>query len=105
MKLVTVAEMRAIEEEANQKGVSFAMMMERAGKGVANNIQNYFGSDKNKVVTALVGNGNNGGDALVALELLAKSGWTIQAFLAKDRDDSLIKRVKDIGGSIIIYSD
>jgi NAD(P)H-hydrate epimerase len=105
MKLVTVAEMRVIEEEANQKGVSFAMMMERAGKGVANYIQNYFGSDQNKVVTALVGNGNNGGDALVALELLAKSGWKVQAFLAKDRNDPLIKRVKDIGGSIIIYSD
>jgi NAD(P)H-hydrate epimerase len=105
MKLVTVAEMQAIEEEANKKGVSFAMMMERAGKGVADYIQSYFGSTQNQIVTALVGSGNNGGDALVALEILAKSGWKVQAFLAKDREDPLIKRVKDIGGSTILFSD
>jgi NAD(P)H-hydrate epimerase len=97
MKLVTVTEMRSIEEEANQKGVSYEEMMERAGKGIAEFIQAYYGSNQNPVVTALVGSGNNGGDALVALAYLAKQGWEVRAFLSKERDDPLIKRVDEAG--------
>ena len=95
MKLVTVAEMRSIEGEADQKGVSYEEMMERAGKGVADFIQRYYGSFQNPVVTALVGNGNNGGDALVALAYLAKQGWIVRAFLIKERDYPLIEKFKE----------
>lgn len=102
MKLVTVAEMRLIEGEANQKGVSYAEMMERAGKGVADFILRYYGSFQNPVVTALVGNGNNGGDALVALSYLAKHGWEARAFLINERDDPLIENFNQAGGELII---
>jgi NAD(P)H-hydrate epimerase len=101
MKLVTVAEMRSIEEEANLKGVSYEEMMERAGRGVAEFIHTYYGSIQNPVVTALVGSGNNGGDALVALAYLAKQGWEVRAFLSKERDDLLIKKVNESGGKFI----
>jgi NAD(P)H-hydrate epimerase len=102
MKLVTVAEMRSIEEEANQKGVSYAEMMERAGKGVAEFTHRYYGSFQNPVVTALVGSGNNGGDALVALAYLAKQGWEVRAFLTKEREDPLIEKFKEAGGKQIL---
>lgn len=104
MKLVTVAEMKAIEEEANQKRVSYEIMMERAGKGVAELVHRYYGSSQNRVVTALVGNGNNGGDALVALEDLSQKGWQVKALLAKTRDDELIKKVEQAGGEIRVFS-
>ncbi|WKZ38650.1 MAG: hypothetical protein QY328_10320 [Anaerolineales bacterium] len=35
MKLVTTAQMRAIEKEADSKGVSYAQMMQNAGRGLA----------------------------------------------------------------------
>jgi len=95
MKLVTVSEMKAIEQEANEKGVSYETMMDRAGKGVADLIHSYFGEKENKVITALVGTGNNGGDALVALNYLKIKGWRIRAVLAKERDDPLINSVKN----------
>lgn len=104
MKLVTVAEMRSIEEEADQKGVSYVEMMERAGKGVADFIQLYYGSIENPVVTALVGNGNNGGDAMVALAYLAKQGWKVRAILTKERDDALIEKFKEVGGEFTLGS-
>lgn len=103
MKLVTISEMRAIEEEANKKGVSYEAMMDRAGKGVADFVQSYFGNCQPKIVTALVGSGNNGGDALVALTYLQKNGWEIRAFLTKERDDPLVTEVKECGGTISVY--
>ena len=103
MKLVTISEMHAIEEEANKKGVSYEAMMDRAGKGVADFIQSYYGNCQPKVVTAIVGSGNNGGDALVALSYLQKKGWEIRAFLAKERDDPLVTQVKECGGTISVY--
>ena len=38
MKLVTIAEMRAIEQEADANGLSYAKMMENAGYGLAEEI-------------------------------------------------------------------
>jgi NAD(P)H-hydrate epimerase len=103
MKLVTVSEIHAIEKEADKKGVSYATMMDRAGKGVADFIQSYYSNHSNKIVTALVGSGNNGGDALVALSYLKKMGWEVRAFLAKERDDPLVERVKELGGTIAVF--
>src|SRR3972149_801764 len=39
MKLVTVLEMRAIEQEADTGGLSYARMVENAGRGLAGEIQ------------------------------------------------------------------
>ncbi|MBK6646396.1 MAG: hypothetical protein IPG44_11745 [Anaerolineales bacterium] len=40
MKLVTVSQMRAIEKEADAKGLSYAQMMENAGRGLAEYLHN-----------------------------------------------------------------
>jgi hydroxyethylthiazole kinase-like uncharacterized protein yjeF len=89
MKLVTVKEMRAIEKAANQAGLSYAEMMERAGKGLAKWIQADFEGGKSHLAAmALVGSGNNGGDALVALTALAQAGWQTLVYLAADRPEN-----------------
>jgi len=46
MRLVTVAEMRAIEKEGDAHGVSYAEMMERAGKGVARIVDSTYSRTK-----------------------------------------------------------
>jgi len=52
----------------------------------------------------IVGPGNNGGDALVTLDLLAAEGWDVAAYLFKRKikDDPLVERVANAGGKIIL---
>ncbi len=102
MKLVTVAEMKAIEKEADQKGVSYAEMMERAGNGVAEWILQKYGCIPQKSILGLVGSGNNGGDALVALGRLAEQDWQTAAYLVRSRPehDELLARFLRAGGVV-----
>lgn len=103
MKLVTVAEMRAIEKEADARGVSYKEMMERAGQGIADVFQSLEWSEEEKSVVGLVGPGNNGGDTLVALAALAEEGWQAKAYLARPRPakDPYVKRLLNNGGEVL----
>ncbi|HMN11705.1 MAG TPA: NAD(P)H-hydrate epimerase [Bellilinea sp.] len=67
--IVTVQQMKVLEAAANEAGYSFAEMMQSAGSGVANFIDSNFRQSKpgKNTCFALIGPGNNGGDALVAL--------------------------------------
>jgi len=101
MKLVTVEEMRAIEKEADASGWSYAQMMEKAGFGLAEIVQSFYGYADEQVATALVGSGNNGGDALVALITLIEWGWVGRAYLVRPRkDDLLLERFVAAGGEV-----
>jgi NAD(P)H-hydrate epimerase len=97
MKLVSAAEMQQIEREADASGLTFAQMMENAGSGLAQYITEYYGEPGQKRVLALVGSGNNGGDALVALVKLAMRGWQTCAYLNRQRpdDDPLMVRIRE----------
>lgn len=77
MKLVTPEEMREIEREADQAGYSYRQMMEQAGNGMAQMICAWPGDSRQPTALVLVGVGNNGGDALVALAELARVGWVV----------------------------
>lgn len=106
MKLVTVSEMCAIEQEADASGLSYARMMESAGRGLAKEILRlaYSHDDEDMQVLGLVGSGNNGGDTLVALACLADKGWQVRAYLIhrKGEGDVLVERLKNAGGEIVI---
>ena len=104
MKLVNVATMRAVEQEANQGGLTYELMMENAGQGLGRWIDQHLARRRDKAVTGLVGPGNNGGDTLIALEYLAQHGWKTFAYLARPRstDDPLPGRLTLAGG--VIYS-
>ena len=103
MLIVSVEQMHAIEKEADGNGVSYAEMMERAGRGVAEVVLSEYGDDDWRVVTGLIGTGNNGGDALVALEALAQAGWQAQAFFVgrRAKDDVLLKRAAAAGVQVL----
>ncbi|MDD2923298.1 MAG: NAD(P)H-hydrate dehydratase, partial [Anaerolineales bacterium] len=106
MKLVTVTQMREIEKQADASGVSYAELMENAGRGLAEVVDSAaFDSDWNEAF-GLVGSGNNGGDTLVALAHLAEAGWQTRAYILKrERKDKLIARLRDAGGEIIFAED
>ncbi len=100
MKLVTVNQMREIEKEADSTGLSYAQMMANAGRGLAQVILDLNGNIEPRVILGLVGPGNNGGDTLVALSILAKAGWQAQAYLIKRKKDSLVEQFKNAGGGV-----
>jgi len=102
MRLVSVEQMKAIEKEADGSGLTYAQMMENAGHGLAEVIQDMLIDDSDQEVFALVGSGNNGGDALVALAHLAADGWRARAYLIKRQPDDLVQRLEKAGGEIIV---
>ena len=100
MKLVSVAEMKKIEEEANLSGYSYEDMMEDAGAGVGRYIDALFESGKADLTAlGLIGTGNNGGDTLIALEHLQKQGWNCKVYLVRPRsaNDPLMGRLISAG--------
>ncbi len=106
MKLVTVAEMRAIEQQTDARGWSYAQMMEAAGKGLAQVVAQEYASLGEHTVLGLVGKGNNGGDTLVALNELLRLGWQATAYLSAPReDDPLVSRFTRGGGVVLRASD
>ena len=106
MKYISVEEMRNIDVQTDAiGGVSFAQLMENAGRGIADIILDLPDSmGSGNTIIALVGPGNNGGDALVTLDLLAAEGWDVTAYLFKRKvkDDLLVERVKIAGGEIVL---
>jgi hydroxyethylthiazole kinase-like uncharacterized protein yjeF len=102
MKLMSVAEMQAVERESDASGWTYEQMMERAGGGLANTVEEIYGEIKKEGVLGLVGSGNNGGDTLVALAQLAGQGWKASAYIVRPRsaDDPLLERFQKAGGAV-----
>jgi ADP-dependent NAD(P)H-hydrate dehydratase / NAD(P)H-hydrate epimerase len=96
-KLVTVEEMQAVEKEADAGGLTYEKMMQNAGNGLAGAIMDWYGDLDDLSALALVGPGNNGGDALVALAKLRRNGWQVAALELRPRpdDDPLIVDMGD----------
>jgi NAD(P)H-hydrate epimerase len=83
LKLVTVAEMQALEKAADAAGHRYATMMEIAGRAVADLILAQTGA--RRPVLVLAGPGNNGGDGLVCARYLHEAGVPVRAYLWKRR--------------------
>lgn len=107
MKLVSVAEMQAIEREADASGLSYADMMKNAGEGLAKKVFQRFNHGSCKAVMGLIGAGNNGGDGLVALTWLAQNGWEARAYLVRPRaeDDPNLAAFIEAGGVSLSLED
>ncbi len=83
MKVVTTAEMRRIEQAADAGGLSYAEMMENAGRSVAEVVQEETTWFQSGPILVLCGPGNNGGDGLVAARNLAQWGHAVRAYCVK----------------------
>ncbi len=103
MKYVSVAEMIAIEKEADRSGHTYDIMMENAGLELARVIHKRYQHRKPGPVAGLIGSGNNGGDTLVCLAYLSDWGWQTRAYLARPRgkNDPLLDRFIEGGGELV----
>src|SRR2546425_2806361 len=82
--MISPAEMRVLDRNAQYFGVSILELMENAGKAVADVARSEFGA-AGKNVLVLCGTGNNGGDGLVAARHLAKEA-RVTVLLARSPD-------------------
>ena len=107
MRLVSVDQMRRLENEAVQTGLSYKRMMLNAGNGLAEFVNERFRLEDENHALGLVGPGNNGGDTLVALTNLEKNGWSTTAYVSNPRDieDPLVKEYLLTGGEFINHSE
>jgi hydroxyethylthiazole kinase-like uncharacterized protein yjeF len=96
MRVLTVEEMRRVEAASDESGHSYAEMMERAGRGVAEALMARQAVNGGRILV-LVGPGNNGGDGLVAARHLAEAGAEVACYLLKPRapDDPNFQAVRE----------
>ena len=105
-RFLSVAEMISIEKAADASGHKYEQMMAFAGKSLAEEIVKAYGDMDSPMLLGLVGSGNNGGDALVALTYLLDLGWSCSAYLVSAREeDPLVARFQLAGGEVVHLRD
>ena len=67
VKIVTAAQMTALEQASEARGVSTDQLMENAGLAVAQAARGMMGGAAGARVAALIGPGNNGADGSLSL--------------------------------------
>jgi len=87
MKIVTAAQMVAIEQASEKAGVSTDVLMENAGLAVAQGAREMVGAAGVRI-GVLVGPGNNGADGLVAARHLRRWGAEVTCFLVTGRPET-----------------
>ena len=85
IKVVTVAQMQALEAASEQFGVSTDALMENAGLACACYIRDYMGGAAGRPVLLLIGPGNNGADGLVIARHLQRWGADALCYIARGR--------------------
>ncbi len=107
MKIVTTAEMRAIDRATTERfGVPSLTLMENAGVAVADYILTHHAAARRTVV--FCGKGNNSGDGFVAARRLHERGKTVQVILLADpaelRGDAAVMFGKLPAAAITVHS-
>lgn len=79
---VTPNQMKTLENASHCAGVSLSMLMDNAGKKLAEKIDElYKKSKKQGEIIILAGNGNNAGDGFVCAEILRKLSYNVKIIL------------------------
>ncbi len=98
MKIVTSEEMRQIEQECARTGLPTDVLMENAGRAVAEEVKRILKNARQQHILFLIGPGNNGGDGLVAARHLHDWGAKVSIYLSSPRaDDSNLAEVRKRG--------
>ena len=82
VEVVSISQMKAIEQAADGLGLSYAQMMENAGYSAFKNIEEKIGFDSRKCAV-FCGKGNNGGDGLVLARYATKVGAEVTIILTE----------------------
>ncbi len=87
MRIVTAKEMRSIDERATTEfGIPSLILMENAGRGICDVIEEYFELEGLKVLI-VAGKGNNGGDGFVIARHLKNRGAVVTTILLANKKE------------------
>lgn len=105
VKVVTAAQMAAIEQAAEHSGVTLDTLMENAGLAVARAARDELGGAAGARVVILVGPGNNGADGLVVARRLRSWGAEVACCLLTQRPehDPKLDLAREYGVEIISF--
>jgi len=82
MKIVTGSEMQTLDRRTIiEAHIPSVVLMERAGEGIVEHLEQHCGPTRGKTITILCGKGNNGGDGLVVARLLHRRHARIHVML------------------------
>ena len=85
MKILTTAEMREVDRLTTERyGIPSVVLMENAGRSVAQFVQRRFSELGPRTIFVLCGKGNNGGDGFVVARQLLEMGATPEVILFCD---------------------
>jgi NAD(P)H-hydrate epimerase len=83
MRSLSRQQVRAVDRYAIETlGIPGVVLMENAGRNVADAIESYMGSVAGQAIAVVAGAGNNGGDGFVVARHLAMRGAKVVTFLA-----------------------
>ncbi len=96
MKIVSSEQMRQIDRECIRRGTPGHVLMENAGRAIAEEVRRTLEPIEQKQFLILVGPGNNGGDGLVAARYLHDWGAQASVYLCSQRpeDDANLELVQ-----------
>ena len=87
MKILPPDSVRGLDNRAMKDlGLPAAVLMENAGRAIADAISKRVGAANGRHITVLAGTGNNGGDGFVTARVLADRGFKVEVFLAGEID-------------------
>jgi hydroxyethylthiazole kinase-like uncharacterized protein yjeF len=97
MKILTAEQTRQMDRDCIKAGTPVSVLMENAGKAVAEETVKSLGNIKKQSILCLIGAGNNGGDGLVAARYLQERGAGVSVYLCSERpaDDDNLKLVRE----------
>jgi hydroxyethylthiazole kinase-like uncharacterized protein yjeF len=99
VKILTTSQMHQLEESCAKIGLSTDVLMENAGRAVAEEVRRILGKIDQQHILFLIGPGNNGGDGLVAARHLHYWGARVTIYLLGQRPegDQKLRLVKERG--------
>lgn len=108
MRVLTVENIRKVEEKAHNYGISYLQMMENAGSYCARVIRKTFNGTNKKNVLVVCGKGKNGGDGFVIARKLCEDGYDVTVMMAmglpSDSESSeMLSRVRAMGIDVVYF--
>lgn len=108
IRITTIAEIRAIEAEADANDITYDEMMKSAGQAIANHALAMLKHLPDPQITLLIGGGNNGGDGILAGLFIAQANEKalVRFYLLKERpNDPYLNVAKQVGLFIAYAND
>lgn len=106
MNLVSVAQMRQIEQQGNAAGVSYDQMIQTVGAAITAEVDQRY-HNGGRCVLGLIGSGNNGRDTLAGMTGLLQRGWQATAILTAQPGNSFteLDDFKRHGGQVFEWTE